>query len=138
MASKCKCRFNNLENAAYATVVWMYPFPDEPDTEFLASGINLARAQPYCKMQMIGIEEGGNDIKSIEEYMTGKKLLGNKEYLYDPAYSANITAQPANLFSWIMGGSNQVGHAGTAGFATDVELTYYVKFYDRYQVLDGS
>lgn len=127
--SKIICKCVNTGTLPYELIL-MPSLTDDGDG--LASVYDYI-GQPYIKHVTIGGSNGGNDVKTLKQYMSTAKLFGvpKKKVTAEDNFNSAMGNVPANGWYWILGG--QYVEPSTAEINLNVQLTitYYVRLYDR-------
>ena len=83
---------------------------------------------PYSNTMLIAPFE--TRAKKLKLYCSTKKRAGYKDIDTQDDLSATITGNPSELYYWVLG-LQATQNPGTITASFQVEITYYVKLYDR-------
>lgn len=111
----------------------LFPSVENPATDITISD---ARVLPYARFVIVGAADGGHDLKRTKHYMTMKKIEGNSFAYLDTTYTAQTDASPSVNRFWLLVLDAQ-DSADTYSANLFMEITYYVKFYLRKNIVDA-
>lgn len=118
--------------AAYFSKFSLYPT--------LNSSIDLdldeAGETPYGRSTFVSDRDGGNK-NFLSNFMTTKKIYGQKSIDPDPSFTGAVGSNPSALWYWILDMTTIDGSTNIGDIYVNIKVKYYVKFWDRIQ-LTGS
>ncbi len=103
-----------------------------PSTSSTPLSAGDAREQPYALTRYVGHAAGGNGMVIFKKYMSMRKLEGRNTDSVN--YTGNSAANPTDTNYWILNAAALDGVSMTTAFL-DINLVYYVKFYDRHSLV---
>jgi len=87
------------------------------------------------KKKMLGVQYSGKDTQTISGFVGLRKLLGLKQYDYDPNFASLTTAEPTNRMWFFVAayynGVTPPSASNTLIINLDLTFTYYIEFYQR-------
>lgn len=129
LGSKIRVQACNISNTA-ARMFYVFPANDSLGSSTAA---NILQSQPYVKRTLLGVATGSGNTKVLSSYMSTRKILGKPGTTIDPQLSGTVgtgSSAPVNGWSWYIV-FHQNNTDVTADLIFNVEITYYVKFWDR-------
>lgn len=104
--------------------------PAVSSTLFGASGQELMMEQPYRKMSVFGGNYLMSGMKS--HYMSSRKIYGGNKIFEEGSqqFRSNVTTNPINTWYWHIGVWS-ADRATSAGALMDINVEYYVEFFNR-------
>lgn len=133
--SKCTARFMSTANgSANFAKLTVCPSPADPITT-----ANIISRFPYAKTNLVGSSVGQN-IRTISNFMSTKKMLGIKAIDSNPEYDGDMNADgsgsvPQIPWYWHISADSINGSTTFDGsLYVDVEITYFVELFDRVHI----
>lgn len=128
--SSCRVRIIN-KNSNIGIFCALYP----QDTINPAPDYLTAASQPYSKTILVSPLNSGGAVKSMKNYISFKKLKG--AFVNDTDYSGNTGASPSDKWFW-HGLAASTNFVTTFAMTLEVDLVYYMKFYNRKRLTQES
>lgn len=128
MGSKIYIKFiNDVTNTVQVMGV-VYPSSSVTTLSYID-----AASQAYAKRFLLGLATGGRNQANIKAYMSVKKFIGRETASVN--YAAAVGSNPSNLLYWQIRASDTAG-ATNIIYTMLVDITYYIKFWNRTNVQD--
>lgn len=119
-----KCTFSNME--AFPVSIYCINSNNDPGTTAALIVSNNALSQNWLLSS-----KGGLDTKTFSKTLTIAQVLGSDAVETADSYRALITGAPSDI-AWLgFGAQSGTGTNITIGVTCMLELTMYVRFYDR-------
>lgn len=108
------------------------------DTTSHASTAQDFRQSPKAHYRLVGVQGSGKNISKLYGKMTTKKILGLK-YLdpSDSQYYGTSSVDPSTITYWLLATDTIKENATLMTGKVFINITYYIKFYDRKFVTDS-
>lgn len=133
MASKCKIQA--IAGNAVPTRVTLWA-----NTQGSATGLTAIQQceQPYCEHYIMGNSGGGHDKATLTKYMSTSEIWGVPvaQVRTDPSFSSGVTNNPSSQWYWNIAVDSSFPGT-TVSTIIDYEITYYVEFFNRKQLVDS-
>lgn len=127
LSSKCKFRVKN--NAPDGNALLMIVAPLNTNTAI--TNRELLSEQRFAKQEFVG-DSNGMDVKEITHYMDTASIRGvpREAVRIDGSYSGLVTGNPGLEWYWHCAAYDASNSLGQVAFDFNVEITYYVEFFD--------
>lgn len=132
-ASKMKVEFVAGTSTTPPTICTV--IPSDTSTGISALNVHSATLNPYSKHSYVVSSIGGAAVKSVQNYMTTKRIFGEQN-IDDEDYGALITANPTNTWYWNVG-VQSADQLSTSTGTMIMYITYYIEL-DQIQPFDYS
>lgn len=129
MGCKIRVQFVNLADD-FCRTVGVIAYTNSSNISSSADS-NQLLSQPYCRWRLLGPVASSKSTATMSMYMSTSKIFGKKISNLEE-FSAAILGSPANDYTWyyaVFGTSRE--STSDIDLSYQVQLTYYVKFYDR-------
>lgn len=126
-ASACKLTFINHSSAHVNLYL-------QPSSDGANPGNSAIVGNPYGKTKILSPLVAGG-VARIGGFMRTKKLMGRTTA--DTIFTALVTADPLQEWTWLCRMSSSDG-VSTLNLQCKIQLTYYVKFFDRRVQVDAA
>jgi len=131
-ASKIVVTFLSRSNTTLESNIMLSVIPSIPFLTTTYEPRELVES-PYSRYRLLGTANAVQGNTVIKSYMSTKKLFGESE-LDDVGYTAFMTADPVNQWSWNIGIQNMQGEVDFPGATIMVKITYYAELFERVQL----
>ncbi len=130
--TKYICYGSSIKVMGKSTVNLLTVLGVVPKLNTTSEGFTELVGEPYGKFTMINSNAAGNTTK-IKHFMTTRKMFGlDKNQVGNADYTGTVaTGTPASEFYWHVIVDDATGSTGTTNVTVLVEITYYIKFFER-------
>lgn len=122
--SKMKVTAAVTSGSHFPCKITIYPQDDNAS----ATGVDNAAARPNSKTRVTA--GYGSPNVTLSKYMSSKKQLGVKSINEETSFAALVNANPSIRWYWCVSVGTIDATTNIAGLYAEVEITYYVEFYD--------
>lgn len=131
LGSRCKLTVIQNSNTSVGSVHCLIPHPNAANP-FSSTDVVRAGTAPKGKQLILASALGGDAQNSISQYASTAEMYGisNSRVVDDPNFGGTSTTDPSFYFIWVIGAQSADVSSTTAG-VYKVELTYYVKYWQR-------